>query len=276
MASNRAVLIEEPEMEFRCLHVRMDNLKDAMRRIIEGEVAAILIKQILDPDNCLKVFENFKESPGLSQRVDGVPARIVGANTFLKSPDDFLREFSEKNGHAELLFKDVPNIFRALFDVVEDAGYRFRNAYVRGIPAPTHRGTIWNDSRNQEFPLKPHTDWPQVHLSEFEYNSVKHPIAVNFYPIHPARGDSILKLYNFVPTKEWLHQRGIEKSGYPIDPKDLSGMEVLDIEPESGDMLLFNSSFVHAVHSKVHVVDRLNINGFLGQSAVLNRVIAWA
>ncbi|GGA81848.1 hypothetical protein GCM10011521_20230 [Arenimonas soli] len=255
----------------------LEGLGGCVHRLLRGEVRAVLVKSAMPREACDRVWRNFSSSGGLYRRSDGVSGEMVGTNAFLKSSGEIIDDYLQNNAHAEALFQGVPNLYRQLFDCIEDAGYRFRNAYVDGVPAPTHRGTVWNDIADDSLVLKAHTDWPQVTNSGLEYSDVEHPIAVNFYPRHPSGGASRVRLYDFVPSAQWLAERGILRSGYPIEQAELEGIDYVDIAPEAGDLLLFAAANVHAVFNASRVDDvRLNVNGFIGLSQASGRVLAWA
>ena len=260
------------------IETTLDGLSGEMNGLLQGETAAVLVRGSLPDEQCDRVYANFASSKGLYEREDGVSGRMVGTNAFLKSPDDVVEDYALNHGFAELLFRGASNLYRRLFDCVEEAGYRFRHAYIDGVPAPTHRATVWTDRGNNQLVLRAHTDWPQVRHSGMEYSDVEHPVAVNFYPRHPEPGSSFVRLYNFVPTQDWLASRGILKGGYPIDLDELADVDYVDIYPRAGDTLLFAAAKVHAVFHASHTDSdvRLNINGFIGFSQASGKVLAWA
>lgn len=259
------------------IETSLNDLELHIADLLKGITSAILVKSVLPRDLCERIYANFVSSKGIYRRTDGVSGDMVGTNAFLKDPGDIIQDYLTNNAHAELLFHGAPNVYRHLYDKVEDAGYRFRHAYIHGVLASTYRATVWNDSSDEKLVLKAHTDWPQVANSGLEYSDVAHPVAVNFYPKHPAGTASRLRLYDFVPSSAWLGDRGILLSGYPIDLGDVTGVDYVDIVPEEGDMLLFAASKVHAVFNSAEAGDiRLNINGFIGLSGANGRVLAWA
>ncbi|MBB3228880.1 hypothetical protein FHW69_003525 [Luteibacter sp. Sphag1AF] len=260
------------------IETELNALSEHMEGLLAGRTTAVLVKRSLNDELCDRVYRNFQASKGLYERSDGVAGRMVGTNAFLKSASDIHDDYQKNNGFAELLFQGAPNLYRQLFDCVEEAGFRFRHAYIDGVPAPTHRATIWTDECEEQLVLKAHTDWPQVRHSGMEYSDVEHPVAVNFYPRHPANGSSRVRLYDFVPSPGWLEERGILAGGYPIHLNELHDVDYIDIHPEAGDTLLFAASKVHAVFHGSRGDDdvRLNINGFIGFSGTARKVLAWA
>ncbi|MGN6280312.1 hypothetical protein [Frateuria sp.] len=265
-------------MQHILVETTLEGLSREMGGLLTGETAAVLVRGSLSNDQCDRVYANFASSRGVYERGDGVAGRMVGTNAFLKSADDVVEDYARNNGFAELLFRGASNLYRKLFDCVEEAGYRFRHAYIDGVPAPTHRATVWTDKSGDRLALRAHTDWPQVRHSGMEYGDVEHPVAVNFYPRHPEPGSSYVRLYDFVPSRDWLASRGILDSGYPIDMDELADVDYIDVHPRAGDMLLFAASKVHAVfHAPQSDEDvRLNINGFIGFSRTSRKVLAWA
>ena len=255
----------------------MEALLNHIGSLISGEASAVLVKNALASECCDRIFANFNASAGRYSRTDGVSGNMVGTNAFLKYTDEIVDDYLRNNGFAEVLFHGANNLYRNLFDSIEDAGFRFRHAYINGVPAPTHRATVWTDQSSANVVLKAHTDWPQVAFSGQEYADVERPIAINFYPRHPRRGSSRVRLYDFVPEADWLEQRGILHSGYPIHLDELEDVPYLDIEPEAGDLLLFAAAKVHAVFNDDGSGEtRLNLNGFFGLSKRSGRVLAWA
>ncbi|MEN5060998.1 hypothetical protein [Luteimonas sp. TWI1416] len=263
---------------FEAIETTADHVAMFLPDLIAGHIPALLVKSFLDESSCRRIIDNFGSSHGRYKRTDGVPAMMVGSNGYLKGVDGVVDEFARNSWHGELLFQGTGNAYRRFFDAVEDSGFRFRVAYADGIPAAAYRAAMWDDRSQSGVILKPHTDWPQVANSRLEYADVRHPIGVNMYAVHPPKGSSWIRLYDFVPSREWLEARGIDDGGYPIEQKDLIGQNYMDILPEQGDLLLFTASRVHAVHVADYVgaAQRLNINGFIGYSPAARRVLAWA
>ncbi|MGE4072202.1 MAG: hypothetical protein AB7E72_13615 [Lysobacterales bacterium] len=274
---NESLDVSAPARAPALVETDLASLDEHLDGLFDGRLSAVLIKRVASDQDCSRIFDNFMRSPGLYQRSDGVSGRMVGTNAFMKDTAAMLLDYLRNNGYAELLFEGANNVFRLLYDAIEDAGHRFRPAYINGVPSPTHRATIWDDSCIEQLVLKAHTDWPQVRHSGREYSDVTHPIAVNFYPRHPDGKASCVRLYDLVPTAHWLRERGIHAGGYPIDFAELHEVPYLDIVPSSGDMLLFAAANVHSVfQARGHASDvRLNINGFIGYSRRANRVLAW-
>lgn len=265
-------------MSLKYLEVGMCQLTQQMPALLKGEITALLVQSSMSTPECHVVYHNFIKSKGLYKREDGVPAMMVGANTFLRNTDEAIAEMQKNNVYAELLFHGTRNIYCEIFDAIADAGFRFRRAYINGTPAPQYRGTIWDNTDMQDTPLLMHTDWPQVRHSEHEFKNVRLPVAINFYAKHPEKGHSYVRLYDLIPSQTMLHDLNIAASGYPIKPEALSGIDYLDIAPAQGDILFFNAAHVHAVKdlpAHHHDDKRLNINGFLGLCPKLNRVLSW-
>ncbi|MCL5049685.1 MAG: hypothetical protein M1473_04025 [Firmicutes bacterium] len=273
-------------MQFECQRITINELSKNITALINGEMAALLVANVMPSRQCNVIYENFIKSSGLHQRVDGVPALMVGANTYLRDANSVIEELIKNSAYTDLLFRGTDNIYRQVFDSIEEAGYRFRQVYIQGLPVPVYRGSIWLNSKNNDKPLLAHTDWPQVKYSGLEFQNVKNPIAINFYPKHPPKGSSTLRLYDLIPEESWLDELGIKDTGgYPISQEQLEGINYIDIHPEEGDLLLFNAAYVHSVinspskfkkNNDEVKLGRLNINGFFGFCEQLNRVLAWA
>jgi len=246
--------------------------------LLRGLQTSVLVRGFLDAASCERITANFMASHGRYARRDGVPATMVGSNGFLKGVDGVVDEYLTNSNHGELLFRGTRNGYRRLLDLVEEGGDRCRSAYADGVPSAVHRAAMWSDASTPGITLQAHTDWPQVANSGMEYADVVHPVGVNMYAAHPPKGESWVRLYDFVPSAQWLCERGIDEGGYPICQQDLTDRDYIDILPEAGDLLLFNAAHVHAVFNSTTAnrAGRLNVNGFIGYSLGTRRVLAWA
>jgi hypothetical protein len=260
------------------LETPYEELSKHIDKLIKGEVSALLAKGAASLVECERVYHNFISNKGLHSRNDGVPGKMVGANTFLMNKNTMLKTCQD-NAYADVLFQGTRHVFQDVYDVIEDTGHRFRRMHIDSVPSPQHRAAIWHSDGVEGKRLLAHTDWPQIRHSTFEFNDVIAPIAVNFYPKHPRKGQSVFRLYKNIPSQAWLNQLHIGQSGFPIPDASIDGHEYVDIFPEEGDILFFNAEYIHTVNEEKvckNNVDRLNINGFIGFSPTLNRVISWA
>lgn len=79
----------------------MNHLSNKIEELLKGDITALLVASAMPVQECEVVFRNFINSKGLYKRKDGVPAMMVGANTYLKNISAVISEIQQHNAYAE-------------------------------------------------------------------------------------------------------------------------------------------------------------------------------
>lgn len=251
---------------------------ETIRGLLSGSVVAALFRQAVGEDTCAEIVSRYRSSPHLRRRTDGVPASYIGTYHYLKHPRTYIEECVARRSHVEALTQGLPCPIRVLQNSISAAaavaGQTFRPARYEGKDAIAFVAREWEGSN--EYSLSPHEDLSQLRSEiqmDFEISKSYAPISFNVCLANaPARGRTII--WNLVPSERTIDHLGLTGLGYPIPPELLSNVPSLAIPVAAGDVLAFNSSFVHAVEG----IDPASIRTTLAFSAAIissSEVVAW-
>jgi hypothetical protein len=105
----------------------------------------------------------------------------------------------------------------------------------------------------------------------FEASSLQAQIAANVYLAMPGEGGALQIWAGGLSVKEFDAMRG---SDYGVDPAKL-GSPTIEVKPDVGDLLLFNSNCVHAV-SPGRDAMRLSLSCFVGYRGPATPLSFWS
>jgi hypothetical protein len=239
-------------------------------RIASNLEVGMIVKGYLDHDCCLKIMENFSKSSAVTDRTDNVPAHKIGADQYGKTTDEYLQEVESTGIEVDRLFRNTQHVGERLREDIRRRclrkGMVLRRAIYEGRKAGDMRGVKWRG--HGTYVLDHHEDASQItdpKQGGFEIQDVITPVALNGYPYISSSGGQ-LRVYNVQPDEVSRKQLGLMHSGYPYPESLLDKFEYIDIGLESGDLLVLNGRFVHAVlgGSGDDAKERLLLNAFVG------------
>lgn len=253
---------------------------ETIRGLLDGKLVAALCRQAVDPDTCSEILSRYRTSPYLRRRSDGVPASYIGAYHYLKHPDEYLQECVSRRHHVEALTRGLQCPIQDLKDQILAAatlaGQAFRPARYNGQEAISFVARAW-EGRNG-YLLAAHEDLSQLRSEtqrDFEISKAVQyaPIAFNVCLSNaPGQGRTII--WNLVPSEKTVQHLGLSGLGYPIPDALLSELPSLAVPILTGDILAFNSSFVHAVEGIEPPGIRATL-AFSVASISSSEVVAW-
>lgn len=269
-----------PHDEFFIESVQTNLPPRGVRDLLANRAVGFHVKGYLNPEEGLRIKENFELSDALRNRLDNVYAVKIGADQYAKASEEYVAEVEESSREVAKLFHNARHIGeRARRDIQSclPQGVGLRRAEYRGYLAGDIRGVKWLGEG--DFALAPHEDFSQLsHPGQhgFEIQEVETPVAFNLYPfVAPCAGK--FRAYNIQPDETTRARLDVMYTGYPYPRESLDAFQHIDIQVESGDALLFNGRFVHGVlgSSCEGSKERLLLNFFVGLKRGGNTVITW-
>jgi hypothetical protein len=244
-----------PFEEFRCEEIdgRFDG--SAMVRVLTGRLTACHMKNVIGPEVCASIAENFWTSAARRPRQDDAPALVVGGYHFEKTTDEYMAQCAQQRPAVDALFRSTRNPLRdfeaSLARSLQRSGAILRRAEHRGRPAGECRAVAW--AAPGPYMLEPHDDLAPLAMARqrgFEVQDVLRHVtmAVNMYISMPHTGGE-LRLWNLRPDREFRRRYGVEDRGHPYPPSAVDGYPSIVVAVKPGDCLVFNGAFVHAVNS---------------------------
>lgn len=204
---------------------------------------------------------------------------MVGVSHYFKTPENYYEICKKVSPEVNALFNHATNPVMELYNSINNlTGLKIRAANYNQQKALFTRAMQWASSKNNDgFMLKPHDDICQVFCDRnngWEIMDIRQILAVNFY-VKATSGEGKLRVFNFFPNEDFLEENPhLIGSGYPYPTEILDDVQFEDVAVESGDLIILNGKFVHAVtegESK-----RLILNSFIGSKKNSNEVIYWS
>ncbi|PHM24633.1 hypothetical protein [Xenorhabdus ehlersii] len=247
------VKLEESEFVIHETEGRIE--KSAVDALLDGHLAACRIRHFLPWEQRQKIIDNFwlstARKPRYGDGIDGVEGYFLGASHIEKTTLEYFKEVEYFRPAITQLFQGTLNpqayFIAQLNDSQSENLLQVRPAMYQGTPAGDVKAVYWNNSG--EFLLLPHDDLAQLsdpRQNDFEIQSVKRVMAVNFYAEVPQGGGQ-LKVWNIDPDMESRSALGLIHSGFPYPTDLLEEHESMVIDIAPGDLILLNGNLIHAV-----------------------------
>ena len=249
--------------------------------VLNGNLAAYLVRGFMRFDACRRIVENFWASPGRVPRFgigeDGVEAYLIGASHYGKPTLTYLEEALACKDAVENLYAGTINPVAYFRDLLAaETNQNVRAASFDGLPAGDSKAIYWNNIG--AFLLEPHEDLAQVKdpiQAGFEIQQVSRVMAVNVYAQVPE-GAGQLQVWNVEPDEETRQELGLSGVGFPYPAELLDEYPSTVIAVRTGDLCVINGNLVHAVMrgNKASPRNRLLLTCFTGLNS-RNEVIWW-
>jgi len=246
--------------------------------VLNGNLAACLVRGFVPPDVCRQVETNFWAStervPRYGEGEDGVEAYLIGASHYGKPTLTYLHEVLACKAAVESLYTGTINPVAAFRDTLA-ASIRVRAARLNDLPAGDCKAVYWNNTGT--FLLEPHDDLAQAKdpiQADFEIQQVNRVLAVNIYAAVAERSGQ-LHVWNIEPDDETRADLGLTNVGFPYPAELLTKYPSLTIAVETGDLCIANGNLVHAVlrWNVTSPRSRLLLTCFMGRN--LNNELIW-
>jgi|SRR5215213_3165739 len=247
--------------------------------VLNGNLAAYLVRGFVPSDVCRRVEANFWTSPERVPRYgegeNGVEAYLIGASHYGKPTLMYLNEVLACKAAVESLYTGTINPVAAFRNTLA-ASLTVRAAGLDNLPAGDCKAVYWNNVG--PFLLEPHDDLAQVKdpiQADFEIQQVDRVMAVNIYVSVPERSGQ-LQLWNIEPDNDSRAELGLTNVGFPYPAELLAEYPSLTIAVETGDLCLANGNLIHAVlrGNAATSRSRLLLTCFMGRNHN-NELIWW-
>jgi hypothetical protein len=242
-----------PEAAFR-LHQTNEVLDiDAVFDVLRGNLAAYRIIGFVPLEVCSRIVENFWDStdrvPRFGDGEDGVEAYLIGASHYGKPTLTYLEEVRASANAVQSLYAGTINPVSVFRDALSESNeaVSLRPARLNGLAAGDSKAVYWNNSGT--FLLEPHDDLAQVKdpiQKDFEIQQAARVMALNIYAEVPVNFGQV-QIWNVAPDDQTRAELGLSYVGFPYPADPLAEYPSIVVPVETGDLLLFNGNFVHAV-----------------------------
>lgn len=243
----------------------------AVRNLMDGKNSIICIRNFLEPDECTRIADQlrsqqFWEGTSYSDIYDSAQIPLYAVSTGRVRLEEYLERVPTMQKFSRDFFADGLTPFERLQGLLEqcwDAGANILRLH--GLP--TFFGLIRRWRQGME--ALPHVD---NLLDEFDASVVGDVLTaqfgVNLYlAVSPSGG--ALEVWENQPSLS-----STETINYGIDRKKL-GKPDQQFTPQVGDLVLVNTLNPHAV-TEVLDGERLTVSGFIGVSAIHERLLLWS
>jgi hypothetical protein len=249
--------------------------------VLNGNLAAYLVRGFVQLDTCRRIVANFWASSGRVPRFgegeDGVEAYLIGASHYGKPTMTYLEEALACKNAVDGLYAGAMNPVAAFRDALAVAGgLTVRAASCNGLPAGDSKAVYWNNVGT--FLLEPHDDLAQVKdpiQADFEIQQTVRVMAVNIYAA-VTEGSGQLRVWNVEPDDETRAELGLSGVGFPYPAEPLEEHPSFTLAVETGDLCIVNGNLVHAVvrGNAASPKSRLLLTCFMGLN-LRNELIWW-
>ena len=254
---------------------------EKMFKVLAGEVAGCIFRNIIPKKVCKRISKNFWKSDLLRKREDNVPAFYLGTYHYGKNLEKYIEEASENNKISSTLFNNTENILEdiigALYSCLLNKNIFLRSAEYKGREAGRFLMRSW--SNHGVYSLDPHEDLSQCYNVEqrgFEIQSTVdyEIVAVNICIENKEGGN--LHYWDVQPDANSRKKLGLEQTGYPYPIDILSGYKKMIIPIRTGDIYCFNGKNIHAVDTLTELRGNRSTLSFLMGFKDKNTAIYWS
>lgn len=261
-------------MHGRCEVLEADCLKqDVLEALVGGEVIAARIKSFVSSDLAEILSEQILS--GAVGRYRNAPSIGRIGEAFYETqniPDEVEAYFASASLNIQELrtrcypYQSPIDLLRCMLDEVWPAGAQLESLYGRKMYVGLSRVV------KPGIPLLAHVD----HFSTdapgcYQAQSVQVQLAANAYLSVPSKGGALQIWAQRVSRKAFDEMRG---DNYGVEPANL-GQPDLEITPVAGELVIFNSRYLHAV-SPGAPEPRLSLSCFIGFRGYATPLSYWS
>lgn len=256
------------------MFITTDRLDDAvLAKAVCEEVLAVQVKQFIPRETAMEIgqrilgqgFDSYVNAPDIGRigmalyEAENIPARLDAYFDAALDNIDALRKRC-------MPYASPIDVLRCTLDEMWPAGAQLEHLYGRkayvGLSRIVQPGV--------EF-LAHHDILAKDAPETFRSHSLASQLAANIYLTMPTDGGGLHIWQSPISAAEFDDMRG---DSYGIDPS-LLGKPTLQIQPEEGDLVLFNSRRMHAV-TPGSDKPRLSLSCFVGYRGVASPLTFWS
>lgn len=244
-----------------------------IEKLANGELLAVRWKQFI-PEYLAEALKEGILTKGFDRYINASSIGRIGL-AFYETENDPVRiheyfddapkNIRELRGRCTPYLSPV-DLLRCTLDEVWPAGAKLETLYGRkmyvglsrvvepGVPMLAHHDIFAKDAPDS-----------------FEARSLRAQLAANVYLSMPSEGGALQIWDTEISAEEFDIMRG---GSYGIDPA-LLGKPAVEVKPEAGDLLLFNSNCMHAVSPSLDAT-RLSLSCFVGYRGSASPLSFWS
>nr|WP_249977851.1 2OG-Fe(II) oxygenase [Halomonas olivaria] len=254
--------------------IELDDLKQgAVERLAREEVLAVRVRHFIDKDIAARLSEQIMER-GLQKYLNAPSIGRIGMAFYeAENQPPLIANYFESvfDNINELRKRCAPyvspiDLLRCVLDELWSAGAQLQTLYGRkmyvGLSRAVKPGVTF---------LAHHDIFAKDAPNSFQACSLQAQMAANVYLSMPDEGGTLQIWDQQLSAEAFDKMRG---DSYGIDPT-LLGAATLEVCPEAGDLILFNSRKMHAVTPGSEGV-RLSLSCFVGYRGPATPLSFWS
>lgn len=265
---------------FACHDYSAADLDMGLRDLISGAVPAIRVSGFVSGADAEVLTRSFLLSPAVRERADGVSGKYLGAYHYRRTYEGYICQVGQTSAPLAEVLRSGGDPVARLNDVIShglltSSTAENRPAMWRGSEVAIARMSAWLPSA--DYLLQAHDDVGQLRdpaQAGFEPQQLpdRGVFAANIYTSSPTEGGK-LRLWNVLSDGQMRNDLGITSSGYPYPSTFLATHDFIDIQPQTGDLVVINGAIPHAVTLCEADEPRVALNFFFGKLG--ESIIRW-
>lgn len=249
--------------------------KQDFERMLAGETACLIVRNFMDSKVSRCIARSIEASPELLVHEDVPGLKVFGLSHFqaVRSPDlaDLYSELGQKLRSLLVRYSEPDQSpFEHLLQTIEAAtDFSVEALPLRsGVPIAPFTIRVCE----LDVGIEPHQDILSAEIpGEPVAESLDRQIAVNIFLAAPKAG-GLLEMFELDTADTGYKNLNEGPKSVPIE--DLP-RPAISVRPNDGDLLFFDSSYVHRVVENAHKSSRITLACFLGVQEEIRRLVYW-
>lgn len=233
--------------------------------VLDGHADLVWVHGFADVNNCTEIANNFYRSQDALPRLDNVPGVMIGESHYFKDPKSYYQICKKSSDAVKSMFSNSLDPVARFYSIVStSSGGVLRPARYRTEDALHTRAIEWQERASSNYLLQPHEDVSQVFCARntgWEISAIHTLMAVNFYARCQV-GEGMLRVFDLKHSPGLAARVNVEGVGYPYPEALLADTKYVDLAVQTGDVVLLNGAFIHAVTRSRS--ERIVLNSFVG------------